>query len=64
MTQQHWDTMHSGGWPKHIGRNVLWHRLREMWWILTGRHSLHRAWQNGYDRHIQDESARRARGGQ
>jgi hypothetical protein len=35
----------------------------EAWWVLTGRFTLHRAWQNGYDQHIKDESARRAQGG-
>jgi hypothetical protein len=46
-----------GGWPS-IRQNV-----REAWWCLTGKWSLHRAWQKGYDQHIMDESARRARGG-
>lgn len=40
------------------------HRFRECWWVLTGRYSLHIAWQRGYEQHIMDESARRARGGQ
>lgn len=38
-------------------------KLHECWLILTGRISLHRAWQAGYDDHIREESARRAMGG-
>ncbi len=38
-------------------------RVRELWWILIGKHTLHSAWQRGYDQHIMDESARRANGG-
>lgn len=32
------------GWP------IFAQRLREACWILTGKWSLHRAWQSGYDR--------------
>lgn len=35
----------------------------DAWLCLTRRASLHRAWQAGYDDHIRDDSARRARGG-
>lgn len=35
----------------------------DIWLIITGRLTLHRAWQAGYDQHIRDECARRARGG-
>jgi hypothetical protein len=31
------------GWP------IWYQRLVEAWWILTGRWSLHSAWQNGKD---------------
>lgn len=31
------------GWPR-------FQRLLEAWWILTGKWSLHRAWQKGHDR--------------
>ena len=52
-----------GGWP-HIHPYDGWRaRIVEAWWTLTGRFTLHRAWQNGYDQHIRDESARRANGG-
>lgn len=35
------DQQHPGGWlRKHS-------RLREAWWVLTGKHSLHMAWQAG-----------------
>lgn len=61
--QQHREAMHPGGWPRITNYDSLWRRLREAWWILTDQQSLHRAWQSGYNRHIQDESARRARGG-
>ena len=29
--------------------NTFAHRLRQCWWILTGQHWLHKAWQDGYD---------------
>ena len=54
---------HPGGWPRIWPSNSWRARLAEAWWTLTGRFTLHRAWQAGYDRHIQDESARRANGG-
>lgn len=44
MTQQVKDPHHLGF---HMWRNFQ--RLREAWWIVTGRWSLHRAWQYGYD---------------
>ncbi len=28
---------------------VWWHRWLEAWWIITGKWSLHRAWQHGKD---------------
>lgn len=31
------------GWP------VWWQRWLEAWWLVTGRWSLHRAWQAGVD---------------
>jgi hypothetical protein len=40
--------------------NTFTHRLRQCWWILTEQHWLHKAWQEGYDQHIMDESKRRA----
>lgn len=51
-------------WKIHRDRrgNIRWYqRLLEAAWIVSGRWSLHRAWSEGYTRHIQDESARRAR---
>lgn len=48
---------HPGGWKRGRGR------FYEVWLILTGRFTLHKAWQNGYDQHTRDESARRAKGG-
>lgn len=41
MTQQEFDSRHPGGWPRKHSR------LREAWWVLTGQHSLHMAWQAG-----------------
>jgi hypothetical protein len=66
MTRQHTETLHTGGWPRIYPSSALWRwrRVIEAWWVLTGKHSLHIAWQNGYDQHIRDESARIARGGQ
>ena len=43
MSQQAIDPMHPGGWPRKHSK------LREMWWTLTGKWSLHRAWQAGHD---------------
>jgi len=37
--------------------------VRDIWLIATGRITLHRAFQHGYDKHITDDSLRRARGG-
>jgi hypothetical protein len=55
---------HPGGWPIYRRPNWEWRqRLVEAWLVIVGRHSLHRAWQRGYDQHIMDESARRANGG-
>jgi hypothetical protein len=42
---------------------IIW-RIRDAWRCLRGKDSIHRAWQRGYDAHIVQESARRARGGQ
>lgn len=50
---------HPGGWQNY--RGTFFGRLYEACLILCGSHSLHRAWQRGYDQHIMDESARRAR---
>jgi hypothetical protein len=63
MSTQHVETTHPGGWPRIHPYNGFWRRLCEAWWILRGNRSLHRAWQAGYDQHIRDDSARRARGG-
>lgn len=52
---------HPGGWTRR--RSQVLQRLQDAWLCLTGRHSLHRAWQTGYDQHAMDDSARRARGG-
>lgn len=44
--------IHPGGWPRYrmlTRRQRAVQRLREAWWILIGRHSLHRAWQVGHD---------------
>lgn len=46
--------IHPGGWGRRAGR------LRQAWWVLVGKFSLHRAWQKGYDDHIVAESKRRA----
>jgi hypothetical protein len=43
--------------------DALKRRLIEAWWILRDKHSLNRAWQEGYDCHGEEESARRACGG-
>jgi hypothetical protein len=55
--------VHPGGWPRIHPYDGWRARAVEAWWTLTGRFTLHRAWQDGYDKHIQDESARRSRGG-
>ena len=52
---------HPGGWTNY--RGSFFGRLYEAVLILRGKHSLHRAWQKGYDQHTMDESARCARGG-
>jgi len=59
-------TMHPLGfhiWRNRRGWPTIWQNVREAWWCLTGKWSLHRAWQRGYDQHISDESLRRSRGG-
>lgn len=61
--RQHIETTHSGGWPRIFPYDGWRARLAESWWVLTGRFTLHRAWQSGYDQHTRDESARRANGG-
>lgn len=51
MSQQHVEINHSGGWPrKH-------NRWQEAWWVLTGRFTLHKAWQAGYDHRSQHNMA-------
>ena len=42
------------------GYPVWWHRWLEAWWIITGKWSLHRAWQAGKDRGHLDEMMRTA----
>ena len=61
--RQYVERTHPGGWPRIHPYDGWRARLAETWWVLTGRFTLHRAWQNGYDQHIHDESARRANGG-
>jgi hypothetical protein len=46
-------TKHEGGWPIwkvwstwEISR---WQRFREAWWALTGKWTLHKAWQAGHN---------------
>ena len=51
---------HSGGWPSRWGWRA-W--MQDVWLVVTKQQSLHCAFQRGYDQHIIDESARRARGG-
>lgn len=46
------------GWP------LFSHQVREAWWILTGKWSLHRAWQKGYDDHASAEFGRQIATGQ
>ena len=53
---QHRETMHPGGWK----RFVRFPRLYDVWLVASGRVSLHRAWQSGYDQHIIDDGIRRA----
>lgn len=53
------DALHPGGWK----RFPVFDRLYEAGLILRGRMTLHVAWQRGYDKHIRDESQRRANGG-
>lgn len=60
---QHKPTHHPGGWPRIWPYDTLRRRVREAWWVLQGRWSLHQAWQRGYDQHAMDEGLRRARGG-
>ena len=40
----------------HMWRNLQW--AREVWWVITGRWSLHRAWQSGHDHGTQSEYRR------
>jgi hypothetical protein len=47
----------------NYGRSEFVNWLTDIWAILTGKWSLHSAWQRGYDDHIVDESRRRAAGG-
>jgi hypothetical protein len=61
--KQYISTHHPGGWPRIWNYDSFWRRVREAWWILTDRQSLHRAWQSGYDQHIRDDAERRARSG-
>jgi hypothetical protein len=37
---------------------VWWHRWLEAWWIVSGKWSLHRAWQHGKDQGHVDEYTR------
>lgn len=60
MAQQAIEATHRGGWPRMHPYGSFTRRAREAWWVLTGRYSLHLAWQRGYDCHIQDDSKRRA----
>lgn len=55
--------IHRGGWRRIYPYDGLRARLAEAWWVLTGRHRLHAAYQDGYDDHTRDESLRRANGG-
>ncbi len=53
--------VHPGGWhhyPMLTRRQRALQRVREAWWILTGKHSLHRAWQIGHDQGIAHEYQR------
>lgn len=59
--QQSSERRHSGGWPRIHPYDGWRARAAEAWWVLTGRFTLHRAWQTGYDQHIQDEGVRRSR---
>ncbi len=43
--------------PWHNQYGLAW-RMRELWWVLTGKWSLHTAWQAGYDDGHQDEYKR------
>ncbi len=63
IAKQYVETHHRGGWPRIYPYDGWRARLAESWWVLTGRFTLHRAWQSGYDQHIWDDSARRANGG-
>jgi hypothetical protein len=58
-----------GSWTSHRLRMDI-AELRATRWERIAReieqrslNALHRSWQAGYDRHIEDESARRANGG-
>lgn len=62
MATQFIEKTHPGGWPRIHPYDGALARIREAWWVLTGRFTLHRAWQRGYDQHISDEGLRRSRG--
>jgi hypothetical protein len=77
MVSQAWEG--PVGYRTHVGRGmggpewrmklnrrggpVWWHRWLEAWWIVTGKWSLHRAWQAGKDKGHTDEIQRTLRGG-
>lgn len=50
-------------WRRRNGWPTFMQRVREAYWCLTCKWTLHMAWQRGYDQHAQDESLRRSRGG-
>lgn len=45
-------------WRRRNGAVLFAQRVREAWWILTGKWSLHRAWQRGFDGGTQSEYRR------
>lgn len=47
---------HPGGWRRRWSRFGRW--LQDLYEVAAFRHSLHSAWQSGYDQHILDESKR------
>jgi hypothetical protein len=46
---QYIEKMHPGGWRRVYNYDSIWRRILEAWWVLSGKHSLHAAWQSGYD---------------
>jgi hypothetical protein len=51
-------------WRVHPTLYAFIGAAKDIWLIARGKCTLHRAFQCGYDQHIMDERARRARGGQ